>query len=297
MVKYKFGPATFDFSQRPYIMGILNVTPDSFSDGGLYANPESAIQRGLQMLTEGADIIDIGGESTRPGSERVSTDEELRRVMPVIEGLLERKPDAIISIDTYKSVVAKWALRSGAVIVNDISALRFDGKMIEIVQEYGASVILMHMKGEPRTMQEAPYYDNVVTEVKSFLEERINFVSRHGVEQIVVDPGIGFGKRVQDNLEILRSISEFTELGYPLLVGASRKSFLGTILNLPVGERLSGSLAAAAIAVFNGAAIIRTHDIAATKDAVQTAYAIKQGATYQELSSGYTEWKSYASDS
>jgi dihydropteroate synthase len=263
-------------------MGILNVTPDSFSDGALYTHSASAIRHALQMISDGADIIDIGGESTRPGSDRVTADEELNRVIPVIEGILEQNPAAILSIDTYKAEVARKALQSGVRIVNDITALCFDREMPLVVKSYDATIILMHMKGEPRTMQDNPYYDNVIQTIKVFLHERILSAREHGIEQIIVDPGIGFGKRIQDNLEILKSLRTFNEIGYPVLIGPSRKSFIGKILQTDVDERLEGSLAAAVVGVLNGASILRVHDVAATKRALLVAHAVSLGAAYSE---------------
>lgn len=272
-------------------MGILNVTPDSFYDGGSFPEVNMAIERTLQMIEQGADIIDIGGESTRPGSDRISVDEELHRVIPVIEGIIKHNPRAVISIDTYKSQVADEAAERGAAIINDISGLRFDEAMADVARKHDISVIVMHMKGEPKTMQESPVYGDVVAEVKTFLQERVNFARENGIAQIIIDPGIGFGKRIQDNLEILRSLKEFTEIHCPVLIGLSRKSFIGNILNTSVEDRLEGSLAAAAIAIINGAGIIRTHDILATKHAVQLAFAISFGSDYTENKFESMQWK------
>ncbi len=272
---YKFGDKIFDFSKRTYVMGILNVTPDSFSDGGKYFTLDSAIEHALKMIEEGADIIDVGGESTRPGSEPVPIEEELRRVIPVIKELVKRT-DVPISIDTYKSEVARQALEEGAVIVNDISGLKFDKRMAEVVANYKASVVVMHIKGTPKTMQQNPYYDDVISEIYSYLYESIEIAKGAGIEQIIVDPGIGFGKRLTDNLEIIRRLREFKSLGYPILIGVSRKSFIGNILNLPVEERLEGTAGAVAISVWNGANIVRVHDVKEMTRVVRIVDAIRQ---------------------
>lgn len=263
-------------------MGILNVTPDSFSDGARYSDPASAIRHALQMISDGADIIDIGGESTRPGSDRVTDDEELRRVIPVIEGILRHNSQALLSIDTYKAKVAREALQRGARIVNDISALRFDPEMPSVVKNYDATLILMHMRDEPKTMQDNPFYDNVLQTIKEFLYERTQFARNHGIEQIIIDPGIGFGKRLQDNLEILNHLGTLKEIECPILIGPSRKSFIGKLLQTDVDQRLEGSLAAAVAGVLNGASVLRVHDVAATKRALQVAHAVSLGAAYSE---------------
>jgi len=269
-------------------MGILNVTPDSFSDGGKFINKDTAVKHAIRMLDEGADIIDVGGESTRPGSDRISIEEEMNRVLPVIEQIIKRRADAVISIDTYKAAVAREALDKGAVLVNDISSLRFDDKMVRVIQEYDAAVIVMHMKGEPKTMQDNPQYDDLIGEVKNFLQERVDFAKHYGIKQIIIDPGIGFGKRLPDNLELLRSLHQFTELDCPVLIGVSRKSFIGRILDLPVEHRLEGSLAAAVIGIVNGASIVRVHDVAAAKRAVRIAHAVTLGGGYVEENAGGT---------
>ncbi len=274
-VVYRFGRKEFDFSKRTYVMGILNVTPDSFSDGGRYFTVDSAVEHAMRMVEDGADIIDVGGESTRPGSERVPLEEELRRVIPVIKEIVKRV-DVPISIDTYKSEVARQALDNGAVIVNDISGLRFDEKMVEVIAQYSASVVIMHIKGTPKTMQENPYYDDVISEIYGYLLEGVERAQSFGIKQIIVDPGIGFGKRLIDNLEILRRLREFKSLGYPVLVGVSRKSFIGNVLNLPVGERLEGTAGAVAISVWNGANIVRVHDVKEMARVVRIVDAIKQ---------------------
>jgi len=274
-VIYKFGNREFDFSRRTYIMGILNVTPDSFSDGGRYFTLDSAVRRAMEMVEEGADIIDVGGESTRPGSEPVPVEEELRRVIPVIKELVKRV-DVPISIDTYKSEVARQALDNGAVIVNDISGLRFDEKMADVIASYDASVVLMHIKGTPKTMQANPEYEDVISEIYDYLSKSIEIARGSGIEQIIVDPGIGFGKRLIDNLEIIRRLREFKSLGYPVLIGVSRKSFIGNVLNLPVDQRLEGTAGAVAVAVWNGANIVRVHDVKEMARVVKIVDAIKQ---------------------
>jgi dihydropteroate synthase len=251
---------------RTHLMGILNVTPDSFSDGGNFFKTEEAVRQGLKLAEEGADIIDVGGESTRPGSEPVTVEEELRRVIPVIEELAKRT-DVPISIDTYKSKVAKEALDSGARMVNDISALRFDPEMKNVVAYYKIPVALMHIKGTPKNMQDNPFYENVVEEIKDYLEESMKIAKDAGIEEekILIDPGIGFGKTLEDNLKILKNLKKFTELGKPLLIGVSRKSFIGKILDLAVEERLEGSLAVLAVSIMNGANILRVHDVKESK--------------------------------
>jgi dihydropteroate synthase len=277
---YKFGDVEFDFSKRTYVMGILNVTPDSFSDGGRYFTLDLALEHALKMIEDGADIIDIGGESTRPGSDPVPIEEELRRVIPVIKELAKRTKVAI-SIDTYKSEVARQALDNGALIVNDISGLRFDEKMAEVVAEYKASVVLMHIKGTPKTMQQNPEYKDVISEIYSYLSESVDLALSAGIKQIIVDPGIGFGKRLIDNLEIIRRLREFKSLGYPILIGVSRKSFIGNILNLPVDQRLEGTAGAVAISVWNGANIVRVHDVKEMVRVVRIVDAIKKTALKQ----------------
>ena len=268
-----------DVSRRTAIMAILNVTPDSFYDGGRRLDPGKAIADGIEMAEAGADVIDVGGESTRPGARPVSAEEELERVLPVIRGL-RREIRVPISIDTYKSRVARGALAQGADIVNDISALRFDAEMVGLVAAEKVPVVLVHMQGTPRAMQAAPRYDDVVGEVRHFLAGQVQHAVERGVERgmIIVDPGIGFGKTLDHNLALLRGLPELASLGQPLLVGASRKTFIGKILGAEPGERLEGSLAAAAAAVLAGANIIRAHDVKETWKAVRIADAIRFGA-------------------
>jgi dihydropteroate synthase len=259
---------------RTLVMGILNVTPDSFSDGGAFADAGRAVAHAQAMAAAGADIIDIGGESTRPGAAPASAEEEIRRVAPVIEQLC----GLTISVDTTKATVAERALAAGARIVNDISALRFDARMAEVVRDAGAGLVLMHMQGTPRTMQVEPRYGDVVAEVRDFLVERIAFAESRGIKktQIAIDPGIGFGKTVEHNLALLAHLETFGGLGCPVLVGASRKSFIGNILSREPQERLAGSVAVAVWAVTHGARIVRVHDVAETVDAVRMAEAIQQ---------------------
>ena len=261
-------------SKRTLIVGILNITPDSFSDGGLFFDKEKAIAHAKEMIQEGADIIDIGGESTKPGSDPVSEEEELKRVKPIIERL--RKETAVpVSIDTYKPRVAEECLKLGVRIVNDVTGLRNE-EMIKVVARYKAPVVIMHMKGEPKSMQENPTYTDVVQEIKEFFEERIQAAREAGIQDIILDPGIGFGKTVEHNLQILKRLGEFKELGYPILVGTSRKSFIGKLNDgVPVEQRLEGSLASMVIAIMSGATMVRVHDVKPAKRAIQIADAIK----------------------
>jgi len=258
------------FKDKPVIMGILNVTPDSFFDGGIFFSPERAIDHAMAMAEEGADIIDVGGESTRPGSEPTSLEEELDRVLPVIEGI--RKHSSIpLSIDTYKAVVARAAVAAGVDWVNDISALSFDEGMAGAVAASGVPVVMQHIKGTPRDMQKNPSYVDVTGEIKEFFVERIAYAKKCGIDEddIIIDPGIGFGKRLQDNLTIIREIGRLKELGRPVLVGTSNKSFIGRILGTDVlAERAEGTLASVAISLWNGADMVRVHDVAATRRVV-----------------------------
>ncbi|RKX47376.1 MAG: dihydropteroate synthase [Verrucomicrobia bacterium] len=259
---------TVVLGRRTLVMGILNVTPDSFSDGGNYSDPSAAVARALEMAAQGADIIDIGGESTRPGAQPVPIEEEIRRVVPVIEKIREQS-DVLLSIDTMKAETAGRALEAGADIINDISAFETDPRMVDIAAETQAGVVLMHMKGSPQTMQSNPVYDSVVQEVGSYLDQRIRFAEQNGVrrECIVADPGIGFGKTSEHNLELLRGLPELAQCGCPVLVGASRKSFIGKVLDREnPSERRAGSLGAAAWAVQRGAHILRVHDVIDTCD-------------------------------
>jgi len=264
---------------RVLVMGVLNVTPDSFYDGGRRASPEAAVERALAMASDGADIIDVGGESTRPGAAPVPVAEEMERVLPVIEGIRKRSEIAI-SIDTTKSAVAAEALAAGASIVNDVSALRSDDAMGERVAAVGANVVLMHMKGTPASMQENPSYDDVVEEVRSFLEERVHAAIAVGIapNRIWIDPGIGFGKRLEHNLALLRRLGRLVELGPPVVAGLSRKSFLGRILDLPADDRLEGTIAANAVAIANGADVIRVHDVAEGRRTADVAFRLRPDA-------------------
>ena len=269
--------------RRTALMGIVNVTPDSFSDGGRYFEPAQAISHGLKLVEEGADIIDVGGESTRPGARPVSGREEMERVIPVIRGL-RRELSAPISVDTYKADVARAALDEGADMVNDISALRFDPAMAPLVAAEKVPVVLMHMQGAPRTMQRRPHYRDVVEEVKEFLRDQIRYAVQSGVdlERIIIDPGIGFGKELEHNLALLRALPALADLGRPVLVGPSRKTFIGQILDLGPEERLEGSLAAAVAAVLGGASVIRTHDVKEARRAIRVADAMRLGGARSE---------------
>ena len=254
--------------QRPVLMGVINVTPDSFSDGGSFLEAENAVAHGRRLAAEGAHILDVGGESTRPGADLVSEDEELWRVIPVLEGLADAGP--VLSIDTMKPAVARAALDLGAGVVNDVSAFRFAPEMAELVAEAGVDCCLMHMLGEPRTMQLDPRYDDVVSDVKAFLEERLAFAVDHGVdeERVWLDPGIGFGKTIEHNLELLRRLDELVAIGRRLAIGTSRKSFLGKLTGRDVTERLPATIATNVLAYERGASIFRVHDVAEVADAL-----------------------------
>ncbi|MCI0634353.1 MAG: dihydropteroate synthase [Actinobacteria bacterium] len=253
---------TFDCSERTLVMGIVNVTPDSFSDGGMFETVEDAVRHATRLAADGADLLDVGGESTRPGSDPVPADEERARVVPVIERLAADGSDTVISVDTRKAEVASAALDAGARVVNDVSA-GADPAMFEVVRERDAGIVLMHMQGDPKTMQESPYYDDVVAEVREFLRERVEAAEFAGIdpERIAIDPGIGFGKALGHNLELLHRIDELLDLGRPVLVGPSRKRFIGTLLDLPEGERVEGTAGAVAWAVARGVHVVRVHDV------------------------------------
>lgn len=257
---------------RTLIMGVLNVTPDSFSDGGEFLSPLPAIEHAYKMIEEGADIIDIGGESSRPGSDPVSIDEEINRILPIIEELIDNI-SVPLSIDTYKSKVAKKALKLGVEIVNDISGLRSDPEMGKIISEYKAYVIIMHMKGTPKNMQDDPKYDNLLGEIIEFFNRQIQFAVNSGIQKtrIILDPGIGFGKRIADNFVLLNSLKMLADLGYPLLVGPSRKSFIGLTLKLPPNQRVEGTSVAVTASILNGAKIVRVHDVKEMKRVVTIA--------------------------
>ncbi len=270
-----------DLGVRTHIMGILNVTPDSFSDGGLYANAERALAHAHEMAAAGADIIDIGGESTRPGAEPVPEEEELRRIIPLIERFSAELP-VPLSVDTYKSSVAGKALKAGAAIVNDISGLRFSPDMAKVAADYGAAVVIMHIKGTPRNMQQNPIYTDVVGEIIDYLKEGIEIAARAGVdpEKIMIDPGIGFGKNLTHNLTVLNRLDEFKSLGRPILLGTSRKKFIGTILDIPVAEqRVDGTAATVALGIAKGARIVRVHDVARMKQVACMTDAIVRAST------------------
>jgi len=258
-------------------MGVVNVTPDSFFDGGQYRESEKAIARALELVKDGADIIDVGGESSRPFAEPVPENEELERVIPVIRGV-RALSDVLISVDTYKAGVAREAFNAGATIINDISGLRMDRHMADTVSELGAHVIIMHMKGTPADMQKEPHYHDVVSEIMDFFRERISFSRAHGIreERIIIDPGIGFGKRVEDNLRIIRHLTSFRQIGRPLLIGTSMKSFIGQVTGAPPPDRSEGTLASIAISLWNGADIVRVHDVKKTQPVVALVDAIKK---------------------
>jgi dihydropteroate synthase len=257
------------------IMGVVNVTPDSFSDGGLFLDTEDAVRHALELVAEGADILDVGGESTRPGARPVAEDEERRRVVPVLERIAGERARVQLSVDTSKPDVARAALDAGATYVNDVTAFRADPGMAGLVAERGVECCLMHMLGEPRTMQDDPRYEDVVSDVKAFLEERLAFAVAEGVPEarVMLDPGIGFGKTLEHNLELLRRLDEIVALGRPVVVGTSRKSFLGRITGREVGERLPGTIATNVLALERGASVFRVHDVAPVRDALAVAAA------------------------
>lgn len=257
---YKFGSLVYDLSGRTHVMGILNITPDSFSDGGKFMDLGKAVAHGIQMADDGADFIDIGGMSTRPGSEEISVQEEIDRVIPVIKQL-RKEVKVPISIDTYRSEVASEALKNGALIVNDISAFSFDKNMAKTAAKYKASCILMHTIDKPKTMQENPVYDNLMADILKYLEKAVWKANVEGIEQMIIDPGIGFGKTVEQNLSIIKNISELKKLDCPVMIGVSRKSTIGALSGADVNDRLEGTIALNTIAILNGANIIRVHDV------------------------------------
>jgi dihydropteroate synthase len=256
------------------LMGVVNVTPDSFSDGGLYLDPEAAVAHGRELAAAGAEILDVGGESTRPGAEPVSAEEEMRRVVPVVRGL--SGAECQVSVDTSKAAVAAAALDAGAEIVNDVTALRGDPEMAALCAERGATVVLMHMLGDPRTMQDDPHYRDVVAEVKTFLAERLEAAVAAGIDEdrVWLDPGIGFGKTGAHNMELLRRLGELRELGRPLVIGTSRKSFIGKVDGSPADQRLGGTIASSILAAAEGAEVLRVHDVAEMRQALTVAAAI-----------------------
>ncbi len=265
----------------PALFGILNVTPDSFSDGGDFFDPEAAAGHAELLLDEGADVIDVGGESTRPGSDPVSEDEELRRVVPVVRKILEARPEALVSVDTYRASTAKAALDAGARIVNDVTALRGDPRMARLVAEVGCPVVLMHMLGEPKTMQEEPRYEDVTREVRDFLARRAEHAISAGIPagNIIVDPGIGFGKTLEHNLSLLARLDEIAALGFPVLLGASRKRFLGSITGAEEAkDRVFGTVATTVLGYEGGATLFRVHDVRANREALAVAEAVRSAS-------------------
>ena len=265
----------------PALFGILNVTPDSFSDGGDFLDPEAAARHAELLLDEGANVIDVGGESTRPGSDPVSEEEELRRVVPVVRKLLEARPGAVVSVDTCRATTAEAALGAGARVVNDVTALRGDPRMAALVADAGCPVVLMHMLGEPKTMQKEPRYDDVVGEVRGFLEERAGHANAAGVtaENVILDPGIGFGKTPEHNLSLLRRLDAIVSLGFPVLLGASRKRFIGTITGAEEAkERVFGTVATTVLGYERGVTLFRVHDVRANREALAVARAVRAGS-------------------
>ena len=277
--RLSWGNRVLDFQERPYVMGILNCTPDSFYPGSRVPEIDQAVQRALSMIQAGADILDVGGESTRPGSDPVGASVEIGRVVPVINKIRELS-EVLISIDTRKAEVAEKALAAGADLVNDVSALRDNRALAECIVERDVPVILMHMRGEPKNMQENPHYRDVIAEITEELAGFIDFARSCGIREvrIIIDPGIGFGKRLQDNLCILRDLRSLRCLGHPILIGLSRKSFIGMVLDKPVDERLIGTVAAHTLALMNGADILRVHDVAEAVDTVKMFEAVRRSA-------------------
>ena len=266
--------------ERPtLVMGILNVTPDSFSDGGKFYSTNDAFNHALKMIQDGADIIDIGGESTRPGADSLDDDEEMSRIIPVIQAL-RKESDILLSIDTYKSSVAEKDIEAGANIINDISGLCFDPKMVSLVADKNVPVVIMHIKGTPKTMQENPVYGDLIGELKAFFLKQIQLAKKNGVKQsqMILDPGIGFGKKYDDNFTILNQLNEICDLGYPVMIGPSRKSFIGQTLDLPPGDRVEGTAAAVSAGILNGARIVRVHDVKAMKRVVTITEKIRTAA-------------------
>jgi dihydropteroate synthase len=268
---------TWRNSPGPAVVGILNITPDSFSDGGEFLDPGAAAEHAATMFDEGADILDVGGESTRPGSDPVSQEEEIQRVIPVLERILSVRPEAVISVDTYRSGTATAALEAGASLVNDVTALRGDPRIASVIQEAACPVILMHMQGEPKTMQKEPHYEDVVREVRDFLAERAEYAVAAGIrpENVILDPGIGFGKNLQHNLALLRNLDAIVDLGFPVLIGASRKSFMEKITGVQEArDRVSGTVATTVLAYERGATFFRVHDVRANREALAVAEAV-----------------------
>ena len=271
------GAGTLRKGPGPVVVGILNVTPDSFSDGGNFLDPDAAAEHAVAMLDEGAEILDVGGESTRPGSEPVSQEEEIRRVVPVLERILASRPEAVVSVDTYRAGTATAALEAGARLINDVTALRGDPRMATVVKEAACPVILMHMQGEPKTMQEEPHYEDVLREVRDFLGERAEYAVAVGVrpENVIVDPGIGFGKNLEHNLALLRNLDAVVDLGFPVLIGASRKTFIGRITGAQEArERVFGTVATTVLAYQQGVTFFRVHDVRANREALAVAESV-----------------------
>ncbi len=272
--------------RTPVVMGIINITPDSFYENSRVRRVDEAVKRAIRFVSEGAKILDIGGQSTRPGSREIPLEEEMKRVIPAVEAISKSIPeDVIISVDTYRSRVAEEALKAGAHMVNDISGLTFDRNMARVVRDYGAGIVIMHIRGTPEDMQDNPYYGDTILEVKKELLDRIEIAHRNRIsdEQIIIDPGIGFGKRVYDNLIILREIEQFIDMGYPVLVGHSRKSFIGKVLGIERAEdRLAGSLAVAVYCAMKGVHIIRTHDVLETRQAIDVLHAIQNPGEFRD---------------
>ena len=265
---YNYKNFQMDFN-HPKIMGILNVTPDSFSDGGKYFSVDNAVNKALQLYDEGADIIDIGGESTRPGSDFVSLEDELSRIIPVIKKIYSLRKDIVLSIDTTKSEVARQSLDNGVAIINDISGFTFDKNMLNTAKSFDAVVVIMHIKGNPKTMQQDPYYEDVISEVKEFLTKQSEKAIEIGVEKIIVDPGIGFGKKIEDNFNLIKHLENFESLGFPIMIGLSRKSFIGKVLELEVEERDVPTVILEAVSLLKSARIIRTHNVKYCKQMVK----------------------------
>ncbi|MBU0580833.1 MAG: dihydropteroate synthase [Candidatus Margulisbacteria bacterium] len=275
--KITIGSKTFNLAKKVLLMGILNITPDSFSDGGKYLTPASAVQRAHKLLKDGADIIDLGAESSRPGAKEISAQEELKRLVPVLQTLL-KKTKAIISIDTTKALVAKKCLELGVHMINDISGLKSDPQMAKVVAKFNVPIILMHRSGKSKVMQKKTKYQDFISDLIASLNQSIEIAQKAGIkkDKIIIDPGIGFGKSTAQNLEIFKRLSEFKSLGFPILIGASRKSMIGNVLNLPIDQRLEGSLALSALAISNGANILRVHDVKENARVIKMCQAILQ---------------------
>lgn len=268
----KVGSRLFKWEDSPYLMGIINVTPDSFSDGGEALSVKLALEKAKELLEAGADILDVGGESTRPYSQPVTEEEEIKRVIPVIKAIKESFPEALISVDTYKAKVAELALKSGANMINDISGAQFDSRIVDVVRDFNCPYVLMHIKGTPQTMQINPYYQNVIEEIKSYFERKIEDLTSRGVplENIILDPGIGFGKNFQHNITIFRNLERFKDLKRPILIGPSRKAFIGEIVDKPPKERDAGTIGVALYACLKGVNFLRVHNVSLIKDALKT---------------------------